>query len=70
MNNNHIVRVRMSVKLIRETLGLQDNGYANHAGLEAEDACRRKRFTGSGGQVCDGFYHFHSANTGRAKSVV
>lgn len=70
MNTNRIVRVRMSVKLIRETLGIQDNGFAKHKDLEPEDAKRRKKFSGHSGEVCDGFYHFHSANTGRAKSTI
>jgi len=70
MNTNRIVRVRISVKNIREMLGLQDNGYAKHIGLEPEDACRRKKFTGCTSETCEGFYHFHSARTGRAKSVI
>ena len=68
MNTNRTVRIRLSVKTIRELLGIQDNGYAKHVGLEPEDTHRRKVFTGHG-QACEGFYHFYSSNTGRAKNV-
>lgn len=59
MNTNRIVRVRVSVKKIRELLGIQDNGFDKHRGLPPEDAGRRKKFTGHVSDRCEGFYHFN-----------